>query len=83
MPRGFAEDAAAGAVAAFGNSALPPFLAGVAGYLTRNVYVSYLTMAGFVMVAIAIYGVVINFQGRTLAEREIDILETVREPSDE
>jgi len=62
---------------------LPPFLAGVAGYLTRNVYVSYLTMAGFAMVAIAVYGFVINIQGRTLAAREIDILETVREPSDE
>ncbi|HKR22582.1 MAG TPA: hypothetical protein VJS17_08310 [Pyrinomonadaceae bacterium] len=62
---------------------LPPFLAGVAGYLMGNVYISYLTMAGFVMVAIAVYGVVINFQGRTLAAREIDILETVREPSDE
>lgn len=63
--------------------ALPPFLAAVAGYVTRNVYVSYLTMAGFAMVGIAVYAIVINFQGRSLAAREIDILETVREPSDE
>ena len=63
--------------------AMPPFLAAAAGYLTRSFYISYLTMAGFVMVAIAVYAIVINFQGRTLAEREIEILETVREPSDE
>ena len=63
--------------------AMPPFLAAAAGYLTRSFYISYLTLAGFVMVAIAVYAIVINFQGRTLAEREIEILETVREPSDE
>ncbi|HEU4768320.1 MAG TPA: hypothetical protein VFS77_13135 [Pyrinomonadaceae bacterium] len=63
--------------------AMPPFLAASAGYLTRNFYISYLTMAGFVMVAIAVYAIAINSQGRALAKREIEILETVREPSDE
>jgi len=61
----------------------PPFLAALAGYLTGNVYISYLTMAGFAMVSIAVYAIVLNIQGRALAKREIDILETVREPSDE
>lgn len=61
----------------------PPFLAALAGYLTRSVYVGYATLALFAFIAVAVYAIVINSQGRDLAAREIDILETVREPSDE
>jgi hypothetical protein len=59
----------------------PPFLAAVAGYFTRNVLVSYATLALFGVISIGLYSVLINSQGRSLARREIEILETVREPS--
>ena len=61
----------------------PPFLAALAGYLSRSVLVSYATLALFAIIAIVVYGIVINHQGRDLARREIEILETVREASDE
>jgi hypothetical protein len=61
----------------------PPFLAALAGYFSRNVYVSYATLALFALVAVAVYAIAINVQGRMLARREIEILETVREQSDE
>jgi hypothetical protein len=61
----------------------PPFLAAIAGYLSRNVLVSYATIALFAIIAVLVYAIVINSQGRDLARREIEILETVREASDE
>ena len=61
----------------------PPFMASVAGYLSHSVFVSYLTLALFMFVFVALYAIIINPQARDLARREIDILETVREPSDE
>lgn len=63
--------------------AAPPFVAAFTGYMSRNVYVSYATMAVFALISMAIYAIAVNFQGRMLAAREIEILETVREPSDE
>ena len=60
-----------------------PFLAAVAGYFSRDVYISYLTLAMFAVVVVVAYAFIIDFQGRDLARREIEILETVREPSDE
>lgn len=62
---------------------MPPLLAAVAGYLSRNVYVSYAVLALFALISIAVYAIVINSQARDLARREIEILEAVREPSDE
>jgi len=62
---------------------VPPFLAALAGYLTRSVFISYATLALFALISLGVYAIVINPQGRDLARREIDILETVREPSDE
>lgn len=61
----------------------PTFLAALAGYLTSSVLVSYATLALFAIIAIVVYAIVINAQGRDLARREIEILETVREASDE
>jgi hypothetical protein len=61
----------------------PPFLAAVAGYFSSSVLVSYATLALFAAMAIVVYAMVINAQGRDLARREIEILETVREASDE
>jgi hypothetical protein len=61
----------------------PPFLAALAGYISGNVYVGYATLALFAIVSVVVYAIVINSQGRGLAKREIEILETVRGASDE
>jgi hypothetical protein len=60
-----------------------PFAATLAGYVTRSLLIEFVTLALLALVAIGIYAMVINVHGRTLARREIDILEAVREPTDE
>jgi hypothetical protein len=60
-----------------------PLAAAVAGYLTRSFLIEFVTLALLALVAIGIYSLAINLHGRTLARREIDILEAVREPADE
>jgi hypothetical protein len=61
----------------------PPLLATLAGYLTRSLLIEYAMLALFALVAIGIYVLALNIHGRTLARREIDVLEAVREPTDE
>jgi hypothetical protein len=62
---------------------IAPVLATLAGYFTQSLLIEYVALAVLALIAIGIYSLVINLQGRTLARREIDILEAVREPSDE
>ena len=62
---------------------IAPFGATVAGYLTRSLLIEYVALALFALVSMGIYALALNFQGRTLARREIEILEAVREPTDE
>ena len=61
----------------------PPLLATVAGIFTQSLVYEYLTLFGFAVLAVGFYFLMLNFQGRSLAKREIDILEAVREPTDE
>ena len=63
--------------------ATPPLLATVVGYFTRNVFNVYITLAVMALLSVVLYFVVLRFQGRSLAKREIDVLEAVREPADE
>lgn len=63
--------------------AIPPFLATLVGYFTRSMFNQYLTLLVLNLFSIGIYALALNFQGRGLARREIDILESVREPADE
>lgn len=63
--------------------AIPPATATLIGYLTRSRVYEFLTLLVLAMASIGIYFVIINFHGRALAKREIEILEVVREPSDE
>jgi hypothetical protein len=63
--------------------AMPPFLASAAGYFTRSIYISYATLAVFALLSVGLYAIAINLQGESLARREIEILEVVREPEDE
>lgn len=62
---------------------MAPLFATLAGYLTRSLLVEYLTLALLALITIGIYAVAVNIHGRTLARREIGILEAVREPTDE
>ena len=60
-----------------------PVFATLVGYATRNMLLQYLTLALVALVSVGIYALVLGFHGRSLAQREIDILEAVREPTDE
>ena len=61
----------------------PPLLATVAGVFWRSLVYEYLTLLLFAVLAVGFYFLMLSFQGRSLAKREIDILEAVREPTDE
>ncbi|HSK65187.1 MAG TPA: hypothetical protein VK893_15140 [Pyrinomonadaceae bacterium] len=62
---------------------IPPLLATLAGYLTRTLWIEYVALAAMALVSLGIYAVFLNFHARMLAQREIEILESVREPIDE
>jgi len=63
--------------------AVPPTAAIAAGYLTRSLLIEYVTLAVFAGLTVALYMLIINPQGRMLQRREVEILEVVREPSDD
>jgi hypothetical protein len=63
--------------------AMPPVLVTLIGYVTRSLLYEYLLLALFAILSVGLYFVVINYHGRSLAKHEIDILEAVREPTDE
>ena len=63
--------------------AAPPLTATVVGYVTRNLLNVYTSLGLMALLSLGLYFVVLNFQGRLLAAREIEILEAVREPADE
>ena len=62
---------------------LPGLIATAAGYFTRSVPVVYVTLAGFALVAGGLYLLSIPRQGAALQRREVEILEAVREPTDD
>jgi len=61
----------------------PPVVATLVGYVTRSLVNEYFLLTLFAVLAAGLYLLMINFHGRLLARREIDILEAVREPVDE
>jgi hypothetical protein len=63
--------------------ATPPVVATLVGYFTQSFFYQYLTLLGLALLTVTFYLLMLNFQGRSLAKREIDILEAVREPADE
>ena len=63
--------------------ATPPLLATLVGYFSRNLYYEYLALLGLAVMSVGLYSLIIDFHGRSLAKREINILEAVREPADE
>jgi hypothetical protein len=62
---------------------LPPIIATAAGYFTRSVPVVYVTLTGFALLAGGLYLLSISRQGVALQKREVEILEAVREPTDD
>jgi hypothetical protein len=63
--------------------ATPPLLATLVGYFSRNLYYEYLALLGLALMSVGFYSLIIDFHGRSLAKREISILDAVREPADE
>jgi hypothetical protein len=61
----------------------PPVVATAIGYYTKSLVNEYLLLALFALLSVGLYSLMVNFHGRLLARREIDILEAVREPTDE
>jgi len=61
----------------------PPVVATLVGLFTRSLIYEYLTLFVLAVLSVGFYFLMLNFQGRSLAKREIEILEAVREPSDE
>lgn len=63
--------------------AAPVFLAVFFGYLAQSLTVKYATLALFAALAVALYGLSISAQARSLARREQEILEAVSGRSDD
>ena len=63
--------------------ALPPLAAAATGYLIGSLLIGYVTLALFAGIAVCSYLLLINAQGRSLQRREVEILEVVREPTDD
>lgn len=61
----------------------PPLVSTLVGYFTRSLVNEFLLLTFFALVSVGLYSLMINFHGRLLARREIEILEAVREPADE
>jgi len=62
--------------------ALPPVGAAAAGFITQSWLVEYATLAVFAVLAVGAYFLLIGTQGEALQRREVEILEAIREPSD-
>jgi hypothetical protein len=62
---------------------LPPLAAAAAGYIAQSWLVEYVTLALLAVTAVGTYLLVIGSQGEALQRREVEILEAVREPTDE
>ncbi len=63
--------------------ATPPLVATLVGYLTHSLVNEYLVLTLFAVLSVGIYLIAINYHGKLLARREIEILDAVREPVDE
>lgn len=63
--------------------AMPPLFATLVGYFTESLLNAYLTLLVLALMSLGLYFAIINVHGRSLAKREVEILEAVREPIDE
>ena len=63
--------------------AIPPLASAAAGYFTQSLVIEYATLALFATLTVCSYMLLIDLQGRALQRREVEILEAVREPTDD
>jgi hypothetical protein len=63
--------------------AIAPLAAAAVGYLTRSLVTEYVTLSVISIFALALYVPMINWQGQSLQRREVEVLEVVREPTDD
>jgi hypothetical protein len=61
---------------------IPPLAATLAGYLAESLLIEFVVLASCAVFSVGLYFLVINFQGRWLQRREVEILEVVKEASD-
>ena len=61
---------------------IPPMAATLAGYYWQSLYVEFAVLGACAAFTVLFYFLIVNFQGRALARKEIEILEPVKEPSD-
>jgi len=57
----------------------PSAAAMLAGYIWKSFLVEFLVLGAFALFTLSLYFLVIDYQGRSLARREIAILEVVKE----
>jgi hypothetical protein len=57
--------------------AVAPLTAAASGYLAQSLIVKYATLGAFACAALMLYPLLIERQGRSLAQREVEILEAV------
>lgn len=62
---------------------ISPLASITAGYFTQSLTIEYVTLTLFASLAVCSYMLLIDLQGRALQRREVEILEAVREPTDE
>jgi hypothetical protein len=60
--------------------ALPPLAATAAGYVAQSLLIEYATLAVLAVLAIGFYLLLLNTQGESLRQRELEILEAVNDP---
>ena len=56
---------------------IPPMAATLAGYYWESFYVEFAVLGACAAFTVLFYFLIVNFQGRALARREIEILEVV------
>jgi hypothetical protein len=61
---------------------IPPLAATLAGYFLESLLIEFVVLAVFAILSTLLYFLVIDFQGRSLERREIEILEVVKEPNE-
>ncbi len=61
---------------------VPPSVAMLAGYFWESFVVEFVVLAACALFTVMLYLLLIDYQGRSLARREVDILEVVKERSD-
>ena len=61
---------------------VPPMAATLAGYYWESFYAEFAVLGACAAFTVLFYLLIVNFQGRALERKEIEILEAVKEPSD-